>query len=228
MGALPPQPDCCCTGVFLHCRRRLKFAPSTLLLQPRDAVMCLPTLNAAPAVLMLCLLCRAYLKGFLLQLAVITNHQNGRDTHIRQVGRARGWVLHPGRSQQQQGRGGGVAWVAAAPTQASSSKASAGAAAGAGRGRARGCLLLVRHRCCRVTPHFPLPPSAACWPPALCRCVCLGLAPTPSRLWATRSPSPAPSLACTLRHANTLLCSWSHPGSPWPAPTLACPRRHAA
>ena len=29
--------------------------------------------------------CRAYLKGFLLQIAVLANHQNGRDTHIRQV-----------------------------------------------------------------------------------------------------------------------------------------------
>lgn len=28
---------------------------------------------------------RAYLKGFLLQVAVLANHQNGRDTHIRQV-----------------------------------------------------------------------------------------------------------------------------------------------
>ncbi|KAL4423220.1 hypothetical protein ABPG77_000012 [Micractinium sp. CCAP 211/92] len=27
----------------------------------------------------------AYLKGFMLQVAVIANHQNGRDTHIRQV-----------------------------------------------------------------------------------------------------------------------------------------------
>ncbi|EFN51661.1 hypothetical protein CHLNCDRAFT_139870 [Chlorella variabilis] len=27
----------------------------------------------------------AYLKGFLLQIAVLANHQNGRDTHIRQV-----------------------------------------------------------------------------------------------------------------------------------------------
>ena len=35
--------------VFLHCRRRLKFAPSTLLLQPRDAVMCPPTCCACGA-----------------------------------------------------------------------------------------------------------------------------------------------------------------------------------
>jgi hypothetical protein len=28
---------------------------------------------------------RAYLKGFLLQIAVLANHQNGRDTHIRQA-----------------------------------------------------------------------------------------------------------------------------------------------
>ncbi len=31
------------------------------------------------------MLCRAYLKGFMLQVAVLANHQNGRDTHIRQA-----------------------------------------------------------------------------------------------------------------------------------------------
>lgn len=30
-------------------------------------------------------ICREYLKAYLVQLAVISNHQNGRDTHIRQV-----------------------------------------------------------------------------------------------------------------------------------------------
>lgn len=46
-----------------------------------------PASNASPLALPPCLpACRsAYLKGFLLQVAVLANHQNGRDTHVRQV-----------------------------------------------------------------------------------------------------------------------------------------------
>lgn len=29
--------------------------------------------------------CSAYVKAYILQLAVISNHQNGRDTHMRQI-----------------------------------------------------------------------------------------------------------------------------------------------
>lgn len=29
--------------------------------------------------------CSDYLKAYLVQLAVLANHQNGRDTHIRQI-----------------------------------------------------------------------------------------------------------------------------------------------
>jgi hypothetical protein len=31
------------------------------------------------------LLCRSFVKANILQLVVITNHQNGRDTHLRQI-----------------------------------------------------------------------------------------------------------------------------------------------
>jgi len=34
--------------------------------------------------------CSAAIKGFLLQVAVLANHQNGRDSHVRQVGRSKG------------------------------------------------------------------------------------------------------------------------------------------
>jgi hypothetical protein len=83
--ALAISPHCCCSLAMPSC----------------DQLTCCACCDhAVPAVL-----CRAYLKGFLLQLAVITNHQNGRDSHIRQVGGVaewRGWLLQPDRQQQGQ------------------------------------------------------------------------------------------------------------------------------
>ena len=46
----------------------------------------LPALAAAlPALTFVCLRRRLCLKAYFVQLAILTNHQNGRDTHIRQV-----------------------------------------------------------------------------------------------------------------------------------------------
>ena len=44
---------------------------------------CLHTLQPGPA--LTASACRGPLKAFFIQLAVLNNHQNGRDTHLRQV-----------------------------------------------------------------------------------------------------------------------------------------------
>ena len=44
-----------------------------------------------------CCICREFLRAFFMQLAVLSNHQNGRDTHIRQIKiyGPRQYVLYP-------------------------------------------------------------------------------------------------------------------------------------
>ena len=45
--------------------------------------------------------CSAYVKGYILQLAVLANHQNGRDTHVRQVSSTSAWKFVPARVRER-------------------------------------------------------------------------------------------------------------------------------